>query len=363
MPQNRRSQKKKARKRAAATGQSYTAAANGTGHKHLGPEIGMLDGRPWGVDRQVNMRPIEALIGAAMAGCQPCQRSATPAILAGDRLAVAAVAGMPLAALSKMPAAALASLSAPSQRLWEANQQMIGNGDTDGSRVRTLIEAMSEADLGEVLDDALTLWAGMAELHQPRPDADGYDLDGQDDLGALSWAADGPEEELTRVPDNPFAAGGFMVMSAQDLAAGFPLPLLLQAAIDGTVEDRITEHAEDVFDTLDERGPAAWRKAALLLLQFLLCGGHYGVGHEAAARYLAQQPAPDERIPSTTAFHLAMAAFMATGARAADRALAALPSEVLAGTTRLLFITAVGSSGYPKALQHGLFKELCADVH
>ncbi|MFD9687377.1 hypothetical protein ACFWXO_16655 [Kitasatospora sp. NPDC059088] len=363
MPQNRRSQKKKARKRAAATGQPYSAAASGTGHQHLGPEIGTLDGRPWGVDRQVNMRPIQALIGAAMAGCLPCQRSATPAILGGDRLAVAAVAGMPLAAMSKMPASALASLSAPSRRLWEANQQMITAGDADGSRVRTMVEEMSEADLAVVLDDALSLWAGMAELNRPRHDADGLDLDGQGHLDTWSSPSDGPDEELTRVPDNPFAAGGFMVMSAQDLAAGFPLPLLLQAAIDGTVEDRITEHAEDVFDTLDERGAAAWREAALLLVQFLLCGGYYGVGHEAAARYLAQQPAPDERIPSTTAFHLAVASFMATGARAADRVLAALPSEVLAGTTRLLFFTAVGSSGYPKALQRDLFKELCADVH
>lgn len=162
------------------------------------------------------------------------------------------------------------------------------------------------------------------------------------------------------VPANPFDS---WQLSTFDPAEGFPLVTLLQAAIGGTVDDETSEHAEGLFAELHERGLEAWRESALILDQFLLCGGHYGMGRDAATLYLNAQPAPSMSRPALSLMNMIMAAFIGEGRAAADTVLAQ-PREYahLTGAVRFLFCTAAGASGYPKDRFEGLLGQLCAGV-
>ncbi|MFI6724169.1 hypothetical protein [Streptomyces atratus] len=41
---------------------------------------------------------------------------------------------------------------------------------------------------------------------------------------------------------------------------GIPVSILVQSAVAGTVEDLITEHADDLFAVLEARREAAWKE-------------------------------------------------------------------------------------------------------
>lgn len=162
------------------------------------------------------------------------------------------------------------------------------------------------------------------------------------------------------VPPNPFSEWQLGMFDPQH---GFPLVTLLQAAIGGTVDDRIAEHAEGLFAELDERGLQAWREVALMLTQFLLSSGHYGMGKAAAAQYLNAQPAPSPTTPALNLMHILMSSFIQEGRETAQRVLAARHNDShVAGAARLLFCTAAGTAGYPAADMPRLLDELCEGV-
>lgn len=69
--------------------------------------------------------------------------------------------------------------------------------------------------------------------------------------------------------ENPFSD---WQVGRLDAAQPMPLNILVQAAIGGTVDDQITEHGENLFESLHERGPDAWRETALLLVQYTVSG-------------------------------------------------------------------------------------------
>lgn len=148
-----------------------------------------------------------------------------------------------------------------------------------------------------------------------------------------------------------------------DPSGRIPLTVLIQGTLSGTIDDETTEHAEALFDELDDRGLDAWRETAVTLVQYLLSGGHYGEGPEASERYLAVQPAPDERAPALNLVHTAMATFLASGREAAEQLLTDTSDEAtIAGATRLLFCIAAATSGYPKHGLDALRKALCGSI-
>jgi hypothetical protein len=158
---------------------------------------------------------------------------------------------------------------------------------------------------------------------------------------------------------NPF--GSWQVATLVP-GVGIPVSVLAQSAVDGTVDDLITEHADYLFEVLKERGEAAWKECAALLTQFILSGGHYGTGPDAAERYLAQQPPPSRKLPVLTALHKMNALCIRTGGTAAAEGfLLVQPYDVVRGITRLQFAVAVGVAGYPQEQFDALRDELCVD--
>ncbi|MFE2911393.1 hypothetical protein [Kitasatospora indigofera] len=360
MPKKNRSKKQAARAKQRATGAPYTAAAGGTGHRHSAPDFGVMDSRLYGVTRQVSLAPAAALVGAARAGCRPCQDSAIPALVTGDRLVVANLAGLPF---SLLPTPGL--MTPASARLWAVARQMQAgglNGPAPAAPMLAVLEELSAGEVRDVVEDALDLWAALgadpAEFAAAAAPftGDGVRQDEEDD-------AEDDLPEAIRPPENPFAGGGMMVLLAEQLADGFPLPMLVQSALAGTVDDEITEYAHSLFETLVERGPGAGREAALLLAQYMLSTGYYGAGVQAAVRYYRQQPPPMAQAPVLTTLHLLVSAFIANGRAGAERILSddLSPAE-LDGVVRYLFCICVGMSGYPRERQTALTEELCADV-
>lgn len=149
---------------------------------------------------------------------------------------------------------------------------------------------------------------------------------------------------MTTPPPNPFSD---WQIGRIEPGADIPLPVLLQGAIGGTVDDDgITEHALHLFAVLDVRGPDEWRHAALLLIQFLLSGGHYGSGDAAAHAYIASQPEAAEVTPGLALVHAAMAAYIRGGEDSAADVLVDPPNTAnVPAATRFLFCLAAGSSG------------------
>lgn len=166
--------------------------------------------------------------------------------------------------------------------------------------------------------------------------------------------------ETTSTPPSPFASWQIGMSDP----TGFPLVTLVQAALGGTVDDRISEHALGLFAELDERGLDAWRETAVMLVQFLLSGGHYGTGNAAATRYLNDQPAPSRDTPALNLMHILMSVFIGSGRQMTERVLAGRhhTEAEITGATRLLFCTAAGASGYPVDAMPRLLDELCAGV-
>jgi hypothetical protein len=157
---------------------------------------------------------------------------------------------------------------------------------------------------------------------------------------------------------NPFSS---WQVGALPPEVGIPVSMLVQSAVAGTVDDQITEHADDLFAVLDERGEAAWQEAAALLTQFILSGGHYGSGDVAADRYLAQQPAPSPELPVLTALHGLNAVCIRTSPDAAKGFLPTQPDWIVRGVTRYQFCVAAHCAGYPRERSEALLDELCAD--
>ncbi|MFE2723941.1 hypothetical protein [Kitasatospora sp. NPDC059327] len=357
MPKKNRSQKKSARAKQRATGAPYTAAAGGSAHRHPAPDFGVMDSRLYGVTRQVSLAPAAALVGAARAGCRPCQDSAIPALVAGDRLVVANLAGLPFSLLPSPGFMAPASV-----RVWTVARQMLAaglDGPAPAAPMLAVLEELSAAEVRDVVEDALDLWAALgatpgefAAAATPPTSQDDPQEDAEDDL-----------PEATEAPENPFTADGMVFLTAEQLADGIPLPMLVQSALAGTVDDETGEHALDLFEGLAERGPAAGREAALLLAQYTLSTGYYGTGMDAAVRYYRQQPPPMAQAPALTTLHLLVSAFIATGRPGAERILDdELSDAELDGVVRYLFCIAAGMSGFPRDRQQALIEELCADV-
>ncbi|MFE7780367.1 hypothetical protein [Streptomyces nigrescens] len=162
---------------------------------------------------------------------------------------------------------------------------------------------------------------------------------------------------------NPFGSwqAGVIIPDANGRFA-IPLPVLVQSALTGTVDDQITEHADELFAGLDDLGEEAWRDACLLLTEYIHSGGHYGSGEKAAERYLKQQPAPSPELPVLSGMHCLNANYIRTGKDCARGFLSVMSGDTLRGITRYQFCVAAGSSGYPREKAPALMDALCVDA-
>lgn len=169
-------------------------------------------------------------------------------------------------------------------------------------------------------------------------------------------------DPIPPVPENPFASWQIQQVTVGGLG-DLPLPMLVQGAITGTIDDGIAEHAEHLFATLDERGPASWQETALLLIQYIIAGGHYEMGPVGAGQYLAVQPPPDDRLPSLTAMHQATGAWIRAGRGAAARVLEQAGPDAASGAARYLFCVAIGGDRQISPVAYNkIIDTLCAAV-
>lgn len=174
MPKKNRARKAAARRAQHRTGASYTSARAGTTHSHPAPDLTPLTELPYTRDHRFDLDQATALVGAARAGCAPCQHSLIPRV-ANSPVAVAALAGGALGILPQGTGVFL-----PDQvRAW---LQVLHEQADDAAPVHVLT-LMPTDHRRELLETALDFWAaGAAEppvfktltLNEPNDDEPVY---------------------------------------------------------------------------------------------------------------------------------------------------------------------------------------------
>ncbi|MET9067779.1 hypothetical protein [Streptosporangium sandarakinum] len=200
--------KRAVRERMAITGEPYSEAALHIDHP--APDLRFLPELPYAAGRAVNLRLATATVAGCRAGCASCQKLLIPRLLA-DRPTVAVLAG---GVYGLWPGAG--PLASPSTRAWHPLVRQ-AHESGDGTQAWAAIEAMSDGDLAQVLDDALDHWAaGGAPLTAVLLDLPD-DQDDEADAGPLvSYALcpctvtspGGPLPTLLLVPETPGAGVG-----------------------------------------------------------------------------------------------------------------------------------------------------------
>lgn len=148
--------KTRAKQRARRTGTGHASAVTNSGHEHTPlPDLRMLPLLPHGGTRLLDLDLAARLVDAARAGCQPCQRSMTP-LLAQNRPTLAVLAG---AVYSTFPAGPIASAAT---RAWAPLARAAKDSDR-GMAALDAVKAMTGEQAGDLLEDALDLWAAGAE--------------------------------------------------------------------------------------------------------------------------------------------------------------------------------------------------------
>jgi hypothetical protein len=119
---------------------------------------------------------------------------------------------------------------------------------------------------------------------------------------------------------------------------------LVQHAMVTTGKARTAGPAKELMAALDSRGAAAWREAALLLVQYVLAWGEYPPGETGARQVEAERPA-DPRTPASNTMTAAIAAYLRGEDSAAFATLLQADEDAVRGAVRLLFVVAAGSGG------------------
>jgi hypothetical protein len=145
-----------ARYLARVTGQPYTRMRNLTAHRHPIPELApLLEPLPYACGRPVEVELAAVVVGACRAGCGPCQDSLVPGLYR-HHATVATLAG---ATFGLWPTPGL--LAAPATRTWHPLARA-ARETGDGAAALAAVEAMTEAEVAELVSDALDHWAAVA---------------------------------------------------------------------------------------------------------------------------------------------------------------------------------------------------------
>ncbi|WP_433259407.1 hypothetical protein ACQPYK_50155 (plasmid) [Streptosporangium sp. CA-135522] len=181
---NDHARKNRARKRQQrAPGAAYVSANAGTAHQHPAPDLAILADSPYAAGRPVNLPLAVAAVAACRAGCQPCQASVIPRLLA-DRVTIAALAG---AVYGLLPVPG--SFASPATRTWQPLARQ-ANDSGDGAEALAALDRMPAEEVADLLDDARDHWAaGGADISPFLLDLEAAD-DTESEPGA--GAAGGP---------------------------------------------------------------------------------------------------------------------------------------------------------------------------
>ncbi len=220
--------KTRAKNRSHRTGAAHASAAAGTPHTHTPlPDMDVLSLVPHGDGRVLGLDVAARLVAACRAGCGPCQKSLSRRIRQ-DRPTLAALAGVVFGTLPTpgMFASATTREWAPLARAAKA-----GN---DGASAFAAVEAMTDQQVSELLEDALDHWAtGGATEEQI---ADMIKVITPEDLGITPEDAADAADPLSQIELAPNAPGGpgkttgggdyALHLGSVEMPDGRPLPLI-----------------------------------------------------------------------------------------------------------------------------------------
>lgn len=163
---------------------------------------------------------------------------------------------------------------------------------------------------------------------------------------------------MTTIP-NPF---GDWQVGRLDPGQGIPVSMLVQAAITGSVDDGIPDHLDDMCATLTDRGPQAWREAALLATQYMASSLATQDPQTSGAAYKNAQPPQVWASPSLTATHTTVAGWLDGGEDQARAELAKADDQAAEGAARMVIVMLVIGSGYPQEKAEALRAEILGPV-
>jgi hypothetical protein len=159
--------KSRAKKKAQRTGASHASAAAGTLHAHQPlPDMSQLADLPHAAGRELDTDLAARLVAACRTGCKPCQASLARKLRTEQRATVAALAGAVYSQLAGISAGAFAS---ETTRAWSPLARSAAVGD--GGEALAAVEAMDDASLSDLLEDALDHWSMGSPLPESILDA------------------------------------------------------------------------------------------------------------------------------------------------------------------------------------------------
>ncbi|GGN40900.1 hypothetical protein [Streptomyces fuscichromogenes] len=145
--------KKRAKQRAQRTGAGHQPSVTNTLHTHEPlPDMTVLSLVPHGAGRVLDLDLAARLVAACRAGCGPCQTSLA-AKARQDRPTLAALAGV---AFDLAPTAGV--FASATTRDW-APLARDAKAQNSGIEALAAVEAMTDAQVSELLEDALDHWA------------------------------------------------------------------------------------------------------------------------------------------------------------------------------------------------------------
>ncbi|MFB6755474.1 hypothetical protein ACFCX6_31680 [Streptomyces sp. NPDC056353] len=145
--------KQRARQKSRRTGAAHASAAAGTTHTHTPlPNMDVLPLMPHGAGRVLDLDLAARLVAACRAGCGPCQKSLAKKARQ-DRPTLAALAGVPFGLVPTVGMFASATT-----REW-APLARDAKARNSGIEALAAVEAMTDEQVSELLEDALDHWA------------------------------------------------------------------------------------------------------------------------------------------------------------------------------------------------------------
>jgi hypothetical protein len=236
--------KTRAKKRSHRTGAAHASAAASTTHTHTPlPDMDVLSLVPHGDGRVLDLGLAARLVAACRAGCGPCQKSLSRRIRQ-DRPTLAALVGVVFGTLPTpgMFASATTREWAPLARAAKA--------DNDGAPAFAAVEAMTDQQIAELLEDALDHWAAGGATEEQI--ADMIKVITPEDLGITpedaADAAD-PPSQIELVPNAPggpgktIGGGDYALhLGLVEMPDGRPLPLIaLESLTEGAGLDDLRD--------------------------------------------------------------------------------------------------------------------------
>ncbi|GAA5083297.1 hypothetical protein [Streptomyces similanensis] len=147
--------KQRAKQRSRRTGAAHASAAANSLHRHEPlPDMAILEELPHHAGRELDTELAARLVAACRTGCKPCQRTLAKKLRTEQRPTLVALAA---AVYATLPTPGFTA--SPTTRTWAP---LARAGKTDASAAAdalAAVEAMTDADASDLLEDALDHWA------------------------------------------------------------------------------------------------------------------------------------------------------------------------------------------------------------